>query len=208
MGQQPLKPMFKMGEKVLYISLNNDGKIQSDVFTVEGIIVGDYMIFYELQDLAEVVMESELLPLNEDKHTDVAVYDEQQLTFFQNFDYGDKVFVEGYGEDIYTIKGIIIEIFRYTEEEWIEISYELVHDGMTLYAYDEDMTLVCGKETQNKKDKILMSKEEREHIKKLEIDGLLDDYNDFMTLFDMFGDDEYKSLADDVLEWLQKLQKN
>ncbi|MFO1442863.1 hypothetical protein KDN24_06495 [Bacillus sp. Bva_UNVM-123] len=44
--------------------------------------------------------------------------------------------------------------------------------------------------------------EEKEHHS---IDMLLDQYNDYMTLYNMFADEEYKVMAEEVLNELKQI---
>jgi hypothetical protein len=213
--QQPLQPMFQKGDKVIYLYLDGEGKIQPEICTIDAIILGDYIIFYELQELAEVVMESELVPLDEaeDLDQDTDDVEEETIVFEQNYNYGDLVYVEGYDEQVYKVEGIIIEIYRYQNEEWTEVSYELEKDGMCIYAYDEDMSLVRveqsnGKEPLQPQSNLSgrdISPQEKKESLQIQINQLLDDYNDYQTLYHLFKDEEYQELVESVLEELKAL---
>jgi hypothetical protein len=40
---------------------------------------------------------------------------------------------------------------------------------------------------------------------KPDINSLLDDYIDYMTLYELFGDESYKWMADEVLRYLERI---
>gem|GEM_PF-5109666 len=201
--QQPLQPLFQKGDKVIYLYHNEEGKTKTEVCTIESIILGDHIIYYELFELSEVVMESELIPFQEVDEWN-GEEEEDAITFIQNFNLDDEVFVEGYEEEKYIVKGIIIEIYRYKHEEWTEVSYELEKDGMCIYAYDEDMRLIEDpSEVQQKKSPTHQSDKNDKNVNLGDVDVLLDDYNDYMSLYHMFGDEEYKELAEAVLDALK-----
>lgn len=222
---QPLQPMFQRGDKVVYHFSDGQGRLCSTVCTVEGIIVGDYIVYYELRELAEVVMENELTSLDDfeeinAEQSELENYDhfsdeendeedEDQITFIQNLNFGDKVLVEGYEDEVYTIVGVIIEIYRYENEEWTEVSYELENEqGLCIYAYDEDMLLLKAKALEHiVEDTSPRASEEISLGKKqeLDVDTLLDDYNDYMCLYHLFGDEEYKELAEEVVKQLDHM---
>lgn len=204
--QQPLQPLFQKGDKVLYVCHDELGNTQSEVCTIESIILGDHNVFYELAEISKVVMEKELISYEESKEFQEEEV-EESISFVQNYTYDDLVYVDGYEQEVYIVKGVIIEIYRYKNEEWTEVSYELEKDGMCIYAYDEDLTLVS--------DTVDMKRTEDSYFRKAtsskktiqsRTDSLLDDYNDYMTLYNLFGDKEYRELAKAVLEALKHMQ--
>jgi hypothetical protein len=211
--QQPKQPMYQKGDKVVYVYIDADGQEHPEICTVDDIILGECIVYYELLEHSEVVMESELKPLEEIE----MVEEEEHFTFTQHFDYDDEVYVEGYDDEIYIVKGVIIEIFRYKNEEWTEVSYELEREDLCIYAYDEDMSLVSEDHRDQSKrearqNHLSHSNTEPSQLKdKLElpsgenrdVNTLLDDYNDYIALYKLFGDIEYKELAESVIESLK-----
>jgi hypothetical protein len=146
--------------------------------------------------------------------------------------FGDLVQVKGYEENLFKIVGLRTEIWRYKKDSWEDIIYELsrLSDGEWLEASEEEIVLIAdhahtpaflqkleilylkSKETkvmellqtmnlQRKTEKeLLRMKRERKAI----IDGLLDVYNDYKTLYVLFEEDEYKNVMDLVMDNLIK----
>jgi hypothetical protein len=197
-------PKYNVGDSVYYIYTNpNDVQI-IELVTIESVVIGDFIVWYEIEELSELVMEAELIPSDNEEPIEV---EETEINFVQNYEFGDQVSVIDYEGEAYKVAGILIEIHRYPDEEWTDVSYELerVTDGLCIYAYDEDMAPYNG----GSEVAVRVPNEPKEHPKKAkrnfqaEIDSLLDDYNEYMTLYRLFGDKAYKELAESVLETLE-----
>ncbi|MGM9987956.1 MAG: hypothetical protein ACI35O_12115 [Bacillaceae bacterium] len=153
-----------------------------------------------------------------------------ELTY--KFTFGDLVQVTGYEKEVFRIVGIRTEVWRYKNDAWEDTIYELsrITDGEWLEADESDIVLLANSHIANvilkkmKQDKTAISKLDLEKIKSINdmyriqdrtdrkeiIDGLLDVYNDYKSLHNLFDDEEYKIVMNVVLKNLFKLteQKN
>ncbi len=216
------KPKFKIGDTVVIT-------IYGTVGTITDIKIMDGKFVYEINENEGLFLE-DTIQLLEDYKGKILIQERVEIEY--QFFFGDIVQVSNYGEDLFKIIGIRTEIWRYHEDAWEDVVYELsrVSDGEWLEASEEELILVAphdkaekylqsvgilylGKEI--KKTELLPTmKKANEHQKDRErmvkerseiINGLLDVYNDYRTLYNMFQDDEYLEVMNLVLKHLKKM---
>ncbi|WP_456279100.1 hypothetical protein [Bacillus sp. AK128] len=217
------KPKFKVGDIVVITIFGTVCKISS-VKKLDGMFV------YELSNKEGIYLEDTLTSIRE---YDDTIPKKESLQIEFKYFFGDIVQVEGYEGDLFRIVGLRTEIWRYKKDAWEDITYELsrISDGEWLEASEEELVLIAdqadapvflqkldvsykkSKETkvmellqamnlQRKTEKeLLRLKRERKAI----IDGLLDVYNDYKTLYELFEEEEYKDVMDLVMDNLVKL---
>jgi hypothetical protein len=226
MDQKKKDPRFKIGDIVVITQFGTVGTI-TEIEQVDN----DYM--YKVNHGHQFYLESCLDSISTYQGGEIEI---EQLEVQFQFYFGDLVFVKGYGEAIFKIVGIRTEIWRYKEGSFEEIIYELsrLSDGEWLEAAEEELILIADSENAEiflqkltlyylvKKEKKSMElhaimdmskKTEKELIKfKKEkeeiIDGLLDVYNDYKNLYEVFGDDKYKKVMELALKNLDKYIQN
>ncbi|MFD0771619.1 hypothetical protein ACFQZ1_23060 [Bacillus sp. CGMCC 1.60114] len=145
------------------------------------------------------------------------------------FTFGDLVQVTGYEKDVFRVVGYRTEVWRYKNDAWEDTIYELsrITDGEWLEADESDLTLIANAQTANailkkiKQDKAGMNKLDLGKLKSINnskkvsiktnrkeiIDGLLDIFNDYRTLYETFQDEEYKIVMEVVRNYLIKLSE-
>ncbi|HEY2421385.1 MAG TPA: hypothetical protein VGI04_08220 [Neobacillus sp.] len=220
------KPKYKIGDTVVISMYGTVGRI-TDVKWLEGKYV------YEVNKSEGLFLESGLQILSE---YDGNVMEKEQIDIEYRFFFGDLVQVSGYAADLFKVVGFRTEIWRYKEDAWEDVIYELsrVSDGEWLEAGEEELTLVADAESAdtfiqklgllylvNKQEKNLnqpksqniVRKAESEEIerkkeKKTLIDNLLDIYNDYQILFELFHDQEYYQVMRVILRKLETLINN
>ncbi|WP_066368256.1 hypothetical protein [Neobacillus fumarioli] len=220
------KPKFKIGDTVVISMYGTVGKI-TDVKWLDGSYV------YEVNNSHGLFLESSLEPLAE---YDGAVMEQEQIDIEYKFFIGDLVQVKGYGSDLFKVVGFRTEIWRYKEDAWEDVIYELsrVNDGEWLEVGEEDLTLVADAESadtfiqklgllylvndkektakkdglRNKDNKIDIGEISRRQEKKELIDHLLDLFNDYRILYELFHDQEYYQVMRVVLRKLKSLVSN
>ncbi|MED4588101.1 hypothetical protein P9304_05110 [Priestia flexa] len=192
----------------------------------------DGLFVYEINHSEGLFLE-DTIELLEDYDGQILVQERVELEY--KYFFGDIVQVFNYGKELFKIIGIRTEIWRYKEDAWEDIVYELsrVTDGEWLEASEEELILVTPhEETENyvqnidmlylgkeiKKTELLPTmkkqnghgKEEMKLTKEKHeiINGLLDVYNDYKTLHEMFQDDEYVEVMNLVLKHLHKISKS
>ena len=159
--------------------------------------------------------------------------EQEQIDIEYQFFFGDLVQVSGYGSDLFKVVGFRTEIWRYKEDAWEDVIYELsrVSDGEWLEAGEEEITLVADAESadtfiqklgllylvnneekqvavsqkQNLVKKAELEEIERKKEKKQLIDHLLDIYNDYKILYQMFHDQEYYQVMRVILRKLKSV---
>ena len=204
------KPKFKIGDTVVITIYGTVGKI-TDVKWL------DDMHVYEVNKSEGLYLESSLQMLSE---FEGELMDTEKIDIEYRYFIGDLVKVKGYGSNLFKIMGFRTEIWRYKSDAWEDVIYELsrVSDGEWLEAGEEELTLVADAENadsfiqklgllyiMDKKKKPVnlqktnssYRKSEKELLEstneKIEvIDGLLDIYNDYQLLYEMFKDQEYE----------------
>lgn len=220
------KPKFRIGDTVVITIYGTVGKI-TDVKWLDGMYV------YSINGSEGLFMESSLQQLSE---YEGSIMEKEQIDIEYRYFIGDLVHVKGYGSDLFKVVGFRTEIWRYKEDAWEDVIYELsrISDGEWLEAGEEELTLIADAESAdtfiqklgllylvNKKQKPLELQEpiksnrkaekqvldEKKEISQL-IDGLLDIYNDYSNLYQMFGDEEYKHIMIVVLRKLKLIVSN
>ncbi|MDR6998203.1 hypothetical protein [Neobacillus niacini] len=220
------KPKYKIGDTVVITMYGTVGKV-TDIKWLDDRYV------YEVNKSDGLFVESGLQLLSEYEGT---VMEQEQIDIEYKFFFGDLVQVSGYGADLFKIVGFRTEIWRYKEDAWEDVIYELsrVSDGEWLEAGEEELTLVADAESadtfiqklgllylinkQQKPDKTpklpsTIRKAEYEEIerkkeKKELIDNLLDIFNDYRILYELFHDQEYHHVMRVILRKLESLVNN
>ncbi|MBP2241227.1 hypothetical protein J2Z40_001789 [Cytobacillus eiseniae] len=220
------KPKYNIGDTVVITMYGTVGKI-TNVKWLDGMYV------YEVNKSDGLFLESSLQMLSEFKGE---VLEKEHIDIEYNYFFGDLVQVKGYGSDLFKVVGFRTEIWRYKEDAWEDVIYELsrISDAEWLEAGEEELTLVADAENAEafikklgllylvKKEKpperkeltgSIFRKSERELLsnnqeKSVVIDGLLDLYNDYRILYEMFQDDEYKHFMYGVLRKLKQIVNN
>lgn len=220
------KPRYSVGDTVVILMYGTVGKV-TDIQWIGG------QYAYEINNSEGLYIESSLQLLSEYDGTPV---EQEHLDIEYKFFFGDLVQVKGYGNDLFKVVGVRTEIWRYKEDAWEDIIYELarVKDGEWLEAGEEELTLladaehadtfikklgflsIIGKtekpaqqlaESQSTKNAEARELEKRKEKKEL-VDRLLDIYNDYRILHQLFGDLEYEQVMEVILKKLQEIHKN
>ncbi|MEH6942654.1 hypothetical protein [Bacillus sp. JJ722] len=206
------KAKYKVGDTVVITMYGTVGKI-TDVKFLEGCFV------YEVNHSEGLFMEPLLVPIEE--YDGYILQDKEQINIEYKFFFGDLVQVEGYEEEYFKVVGFRTEIWRYKENAWEDVVYELsrLSDGEWLEAQEDELTLIADAESADlffqklgflypvKKNSGMKEKVPQNVLRKAEwktlqeckerkqlIDNLLDLYNDYAELYKMFQDDEYKKV--------------
>lgn len=215
------QPKFKLGDTVVIIMYGTVGNI-TDIKYLDGSYV------YEVNYSEGLYIEKTLQSITE--YEGEILYQQEQIDIEYKYIIGDLVQVDGYEYDYFKIIGYRTEIWRYKENAWEDVIYELsrISDGEWLEAHEEELTLVAdakradaiiqklGLLLSNKNNELTIiakqnnpGKGERDMTmtknEKMEmIDGLLDLYNDYCKLFHQFGDDEYQHIMKIALAKIEK----
>jgi hypothetical protein len=220
------KPKYQIGDTVVITMYGTVGRI-TDVKWLDGSYV------YEVNKSDGLFVESGLKILSE---YDGSVMEQEHIDIEYKFFFGDLVQVSGYGADLFKVVGFRTEIWRYKEDAWEDVIYELsrVSDGEWLEAEEEELTLVADAESAdtfiqklgllylvNKQEKTVSNPKlqniirkaefeeiERKKEKKQLIDDLLDIYNDYQILFELYHDQEYYQVMRVILRKLESLVNN
>ncbi|MCH6268122.1 MULTISPECIES: hypothetical protein [Neobacillus] len=220
------KPKYKIGDTVVITIYGTVGRV-TDVKWLDG----DYV--YEVNKSHGLFNESALELLSE---YDGKVLEQEQIDIEYKFFIGDLVQVSGYGADLFKVIGFRTEIWRYKEDAWEDVIYELsrVSDGEWLEVGEEELTLVADAESAdtfiqklgllylvNKQDKTTKSPNIQNMVRKAEfeeisrkkekkelIDNLLDIFNDYRILYELFHDQEYYQVMRVILKKLESLVNN
>lgn len=220
------KPKYKVGDTVVITMYGTVGKI-TDVKWL------DEKYVYEVNKSSGLYVETGLQLLSE---YDGNLMEQEQIDIEYKFFFGDLVQVSGYGTELFKVVGFRTEIWRYKDDSWEDIIYELsrISDGEWLEANEEELTLVADAESaetiiqklgliyllnkeqqplkrvkpfnSSKKDESFLIEHKTEE--KEEIDHLLDIYNDYRFLFDLFKDQEYDHVMRVVLRKLENIVKS
>lgn len=214
------KPKYNIGDTVVITMYGTVGKV-TDVKWLDGMYV------YEIDNSEGLYFESKLETLSE---FEGEIIEKEHIDIEYRFFFGDLVQVKGYGSDLFKVVGFRTEIWRYKENAWEDVIYELarIKDGEWLEAGEEELTLVADAESAdmliqklgllflaNKPKEILKIPESKSQIRKAEreelkrkmdkkeyIDFLLDVYNDYRVLYKLFQDPEYEQVMRVVLRKL------
>ncbi|WP_027409201.1 hypothetical protein [Anoxybacteroides tepidamans] len=210
-------PKFAVGDIVVNTLYGTVGTI-TDVQHVDGVFL------YEVNHSESLFMEQSLILLSEfSGDVWIAEEIEIELPYFL----GELVYVQSYENDVFKIIGVRTEIYRYQDEGWEDIIYELkrLTDGLEIEANVEDvMSIASSEETsivvlqdltllgyigehQPRTAQLLLPPQSTNDES---IDQLLDMYNDYRRLYEWFGDEQYKQMMEMTVTNLQKLvqQKN
>ncbi|RAK18454.1 hypothetical protein B0I26_11086 [Anoxybacillus vitaminiphilus] len=215
------KPKFAIGDIVV-------NTLYGTVGTITDIKMLDGTFLYEINHSNSLFLEHTLILLSDfDGHLLVIEEIEIELPYF----FGEIVQVKNQGSDLYKIVGVRTEIWRYQDERWEEVIYELTHltDGKMLEASPDELTPIApndhsllfvqdiawlspvSKDEPEREERMYMYKkseqEWRQAKKKYKelIDELLDTYNDYQRLYEWFHDEEYKKAMEMTLKNLQNL---
>ncbi|MDE3839262.1 hypothetical protein C0966_07835 [Bacillus methanolicus] len=221
------KPKYKIGDTVVITIYGTVGKV-TDVKYLSGVYV------YEINNSEGLYMESSLQELSE---YEGEIIEKEHIDIDYKYLFGDLVHVKGYGAELFKVVGFRTEIWRYKDNAWEDVIYELsrVSDGEWLEAGEDELTLVADAESAdtfiqklgllsyvNKQPDLLAQKKpetknsfrkgEKEYLKKKYerkelIDGLLDIYNDYRSLYEMFHDKEYEQVMRVVIRKLEMIVK-
>ncbi|MGL4821291.1 MAG: hypothetical protein ACRC5C_15175 [Bacilli bacterium] len=208
------KPKFKVGDVVVLTLYGSVDRI-TNVKMVDGTFV------YEVTNHEGLYVENSLMKYNEGSDVSPEV-----VELKWRFQYGDIVQVTGYDHEFYRIVGYRMEVWRYRNDAWEDVIYELsrVSDGEWLEADESDLVFIVS-ETQSaaflrrlKADKATAARMDAQKLKTVNdyqrnpqseqremIDALLDVYNDYEKLYTWFGDSEYHDVMDLVRRNFQKL---
>lgn len=221
------KPKFNIGDTVVITIYGIVGKV-TDIKYLDGLHV------YEINYSEGLYMEASLQKLSE---YDGKLLEKEQIDIEYKYFFGDLVQVKGYGADLFKIVGFRTEIWRYMEDAWEDVIYELsrIKDGEWLEAGEEELTLVADSDSAetfiqklgllfsaNKEVKPAINTEkkqsssragEKEGLRKLQqkktaIDHLLDLYNDYRILYNWFHDEEYAQVMRVIIRKLSLLVNN
>lgn len=214
------KPKFKIGDIVVIT-------IYGTVGTITNIHLMNEDHLYEVNHSDILYFENTLTPFSEYEGN---VYESEIIEIEYDFGIGDIVQVTGYGQDMFKVIGIRTELWRYKDDAWEEVRYELVRvrDGEWMEASEEEMKMILS---QHDAEKFinhihmthLLSEQTEEtaviaHLPMPEqqneeppsykqrqlIDSLLDIYNDYKLLYYWFGNEEYKEIMEFIIEHLKK----
>ncbi|MGJ7909533.1 hypothetical protein [Neobacillus sp. LXY-1] len=191
---------------------------------------GSYV--YEVNKSHGLFVESALKPLSD---YDGKVLEQEHIDIEYKFFIGDVVQVKGYEADLFKVVGFRTEIWRSKDDAWEDVIYELsrVHDGEWLEVGEDELTLIADAESAdtfiqklgllylvNKQEKnnsksqiknqVRQSELEeitRKKEKKRLIDDLLDLYNDYRILYNLFHDQEYYQVMRVILKKLKAISK-
>ena len=219
------KAKFQINDTVVIMIYGTVGKI-TDVKWLDGTYV------YEVNKSEGLYKETSLKLLSE---YDGEIVEKEHIDIEYKFFIGDIVQVKGQDSDFFKIIGFRTEIWRYKEDAWEDIIYELarIGDGEWMEAAEHELILLADVENAEafmqklgllyliKKQNSLEANElalslakkeknEKQDTQKREdqINRLLDIYNDYRFLFEWFRDDEYLQVMKATIRELKKLSKN
>ncbi|MDQ0225228.1 hypothetical protein [Metabacillus niabensis] len=219
-------PNYKIGDVVVIT-------LYGTVGTITKVHKLDQHFVYEV-NYSDMLFFENVLQLYSDYEG--TIIDVEEITIDIDYQIGDTVLVNGYGKTCFRIVGIRIEAWRYEDDGWEEVTYELTRlsDGEWLEATADEMTLLNSspkstlsilqklqyktKKSNDLKDySTLFTKpiklkkariiDENQHYKKM-VDELLDIYNDYQTLYQMFENPEYKEIMVLIMNSLQRHSKS
>ncbi len=210
------KPKFAVGDSVVIL-------INGIVGTVTSVKEFNHAFLYEIQGAEGVYTESALIHLQE---FEGLLFDAEQINIDYKFFFGDLVQVKGYGKDIFKVIGFRTEIWRYQEESWEDVIYELsrIDDEEWLECNEDDLNFLADAKDAEKflaKYKASQRRSEKGKRKQNEllalpdpkgsteeeqamINHLLDIYNDYRILKEFFGDESYDKVMQIAIKKLKK----
>ncbi|WP_020060658.1 hypothetical protein [Bacillus sp. 123MFChir2] len=213
------QPKYNIGDIVVITLYGTVGKI-TNIKMLDGVYV------YEVNNHDGFYVEHTLQLVTEQEMKDG---ESEWIELHYKFTFGDLVQVTGYEKDVFRVVGYRTEVWRYKNDAWEDAIYELsrITDGEWLEADESDLTLIANAQTANvilkkmKQDKAGMNKLDLGKLKSINnskkvsiktnrkeiIDGLLDIFNDYRTLYETFQDEEYKIVMEVVRNYLIKLSE-
>ncbi|HEY4551441.1 MAG TPA: hypothetical protein VIG98_14330 [Bacillus sp. (in: firmicutes)] len=219
------KAKFQINDTVVIMIYGTVGKI-TDVKWLDGTYV------YEVNKSEGLYKETSLKLLSE---YDGEIVEKEHIDIEYKFFIGDIVQVKGQDSDFFKIIGFRTEIWRYKEDAWEDIIYELarIGDGEWMEAAEHELILLADvenaeafmqklgllylikKQNSLEANELALSLEKKEKNEKQDtqkregqINRLLDIYNDYRFLFEWFHDDEYLQVIKATIRELKKLSKN
>lgn len=187
LGIEPIrgeKQVFAFNDAVITLEVDEDGNnvLQAQLYDFVDVID---------EDIAHIV-DNALLEDEEDDSEFPFDIEEQLANFMSacKFEIEDAVIVKGYEGTIFNVVGI-----GQFEGEVIYTLVDQTDEENYIDAYEEDMTLY------KQQPKLLVG-----GTLKGIADELLDKYNDYMDLYNNFGDEGYKQQADEAMEELKKIK--
>jgi hypothetical protein len=214
------RPKFSIGDIVVIIMYGTVG-------TVTKLHQVDQHFVYEVNHGDILFFENALQLFSEYEGT---IIETEKISIEVLYQIGDIVLVKGYGGSLFRIVGIRTEIWRYADDGWEELTYELTRmsDGEWLEATEDEMSLMISNQEaetfiqqlhlnnmlvdENKYFSSLITKQltsddypknDNDDLNEM-IDELLDIYNDYKTLYLMFQDPEYKEMMNLILKSLMR----
>lgn len=218
-------PKYKIGDIVVIIMYGTVGTI-TKLHQVEQHFV------YEVNH-SDVLFFEKALHLFSDYEG--AMIETEKITINIQYQIGDIVLVKGYGDSLFRIVGVRTEVWRYDNDGWEELTYELtsVAAGEWLEATEEEMSLMISNQEAESfiqqlhfnhtiiDENLYYSSIISNHISSESIstanelqdqskmvDELLDIYNDYKTLYEMFNEPEYKEMMIIILKSLHRYRDN
>jgi hypothetical protein len=216
------KPKFKIGDIVVI-------SIYGTVGTITKLHQIENQFVYEVNH-GEVLLFENALQLYSDYEG--TIIEMENISIEVLYQIGDIVLVKGYGNSLFRIDGIRTEVWRYADDGWEELTYELTRmaDGAWLEAIEEEISLMISNEeaaiimqqlhlnnplledgrdlgshiiNQTSSSETVDESNEISDQEKI-IDELLDIYNDYLALYQMFQDPEYKDMMNFILKSLNR----
>lgn len=199
------QPKFKTGDTIVVTIYGTVGKITNIKF-----LEGEYV--YEVNESEGLFKEDCLRLLDE---YDGYLLEQEQIDIEYKFLFGDLVKVKGYENDFFKVVGFRTEIWRYKEDAWEDVIYELtrITDGEWLEADEEELSLIADydqAETYIKKYGIVIPTKQEQallpsprHQDDSYVDRLLDIYNDYKVLYYLFKDKKYKRKMNTIVDQLR-----
>lgn len=214
MGKQN-KPKFAVGDSVVIL-------INGIVGVVTSVKEFNHTYLYEIQGAEGVYTESALIHLQE---FEGLLFDAEHINIDYKYFFGDLVQVKGYGKDIFKVIGFRTEIWRYQEESWEDVIYELsrIDDEEWLECSEDDLVFLADardaekflakykegqRHAQKRKRKDMLELPDpkgTEEEQQAMINHLLDIYNDYRILKELFGDESYDKVMKTAIKKLKKL---
>lgn len=206
------QPKYSIGDQIVIV----ENGIFSEIVKIYQ-LGGDW--YYQLKDRKDLYYEKNLM-LKSDYERLYNRKENVQINYKYRF--GDIVRVWGYGQDLFVIIGFRAEIWRYKDSAWEDVIYELarVSDGAWLEATEEELTYITNEENAKriidskkssiKKAPLLSPPTKQKKLNKdvVDVDMLLDMYNDFQYLYLNFGDSTYRRKMREIIKKLEALSNN
>ncbi|MBE3570776.1 MAG: hypothetical protein IMW92_11875 [Bacillales bacterium] len=202
------RPKFQIGDTVVVTIYGTVGVV-TNMKHLDGEIV------YEINKSEGLFKESSLVFLTEYEGGENHY---ERLFIEYKYSFGDLVRVKGCENALFKIVGCRTEIWRYKEDAWEDIIYEMtrIPDGEWLEAHEEELKLVADYEEAERilkkmelllipakaKQKGLPAPESPEIV----IDRLLDEFNDYQRLYSYFQDEFYRLKVKEIIEKLKHVQ--